>query len=173
MPAPTPGPDWTQITTAIGTLVAAGTIFFAGLQVSLSKRESQRELVAGLTEEWNGDRLVAARQAILKYRGVDVTGAEDDDAWARQLQEAFFRERAGFTDEYFLFLRDLNYFEGLGVLYSRLTKKNQQLVRDYLRSAILHHWRLWESTVKDFRDRGQSATVYQQFEALHIAMVQG
>ncbi len=154
-------PNWAEIVTAIGSLLAGGTLlvgvgtaFFALRQIAEARRDRQVQIIAELGRRWDEDQLVEARAMVVKYDNVQLA-----DKVARALEGTD-------TKEYLELLRVPNYFEDLALM-----AESGGLERDLVRRAfgpmVTRTWDYWELAIAKMREGAEESVLsYSEFERL-------
>ncbi len=156
----TPGPNWAEEVTAIGTAVGAlgllgaiGAAVFAGQQVREARRARQTEMAADFIGRWNEDSLVEARRLISRF------GTKEE------LSEAFQRYVADNSLDASMLYRELDYFEQLAAL-EHLGAVDVELIKILVGPMLIERWDMWRPSLEAIHGE----RVYPMFESLASKM---
>lgn len=139
---------------ALGIVILLIAAILAYHQLRETRRAREAETGLDLLRRWNEDPLVCARQK--------VTDCEED---AHALEELVRKERVANTKDYYVLIREPEFFESVGVLHKRKVV-DYEFIRDAMISAIIQRWHLWQPAIEYLRHARRQPTLYKEFEAL-------
>ncbi|MGO9030029.1 MAG: hypothetical protein ACLQOZ_15550 [Acidimicrobiales bacterium] len=135
------GADWAEILTGIGTVLIAGGILIAAVQVRETRLERSREIAKDLMSHWDSKEMILARDL------VDSNGTQkhpqDATAAAEAVAEAVRRAAYTPTLDRFRYQRFFNFFEQLGqtALHDETT---YGVAQELLGTTIEKTWQAWQ-----------------------------
>lgn len=129
--------DWTEIVTAAGAGVTAVAVVYAARQVQLARATWVGQNTRDLWQRW--DELSETR------RLVDQEGSPEN---LRSHLESYYQTH---DERYYQLLRELNYFEQLGMLVT-LKAVAFDDIRQNLASTVVRRWRLWHLAIERLRE---------------------
>ncbi len=188
-PQPAGGTDWPAWLTAIGTLVLAFGVLLGARQLSEARIGRLTEAAAEVSRRWDGDDLIAARNAInqfdsetalrdavVKAMGIGSEVANPDQTSDVRADEQHADGDAegdidnnaanGDVVDLDLLFREPNFFDDLGA-QELLSGISLQWIEFTMKDIVIDRWKLWQPTVKALRDAETSIPpVYGNFERL-------
>lgn len=111
-----------------------------------AKRSRLAVSVNGLAEQWNGPDIVAARKLVAKIGD------------PRALAKAFVDGLNTGNDDYYVLVREPNFYENLGLLARSdkglITQRSAQfrLIKRFLGSVIVNRFDYWKPAIDQLRD---------------------
>jgi hypothetical protein len=133
-----PGTDW-QAVTAWATIVLSVLGIGAVYQLFDNRRSRNTEIVRRLGEHWHSPEIIEGRRLIRKHR----TDEELILAFRRARSKA-----AAKGDEYYTYLRLLDFFEEIGLSHSRRGQGFGR-VNKILGGIIISSWGEWRPVIED------------------------
>ena len=149
---------WTDIATAIGSLVGATTILL-GLMLALFQLRSvnrTREIDA-LTDRstrWEDASMVESRLAVSKI-------GDSEKLW-KYLNAL----EPGKSEEWYLYMRIPHFFEDVGVATLKVKVLKEELVYDLFAAPIETYWGYYQMFVEEFRKVQEDERLLEWFEKL-------
>jgi hypothetical protein len=150
--------NWAEILTAVGTLLVAGGVAYAGVQVRDSRRARSAQFASELAWRWDSPRMVQSRKRL------------------GQLASVPDRERVVRTackdptsDDYLAFSRFLNFFEQLGAAFAD-DRHGRQAVAQLFAPTLTGWWEIWGEVIPDAW--GTHATAKGHLGALAVQLAQ-
>jgi len=137
------GAPWPETITAVFTVVVAGGVVFAGLQILDSRKTRSAEIVQQLTSLWDSKRMIKARKLIATYATTGA-GAETE---VRRMAEDFGKSQVAQSDSYFLFTYHLNFWEQVGIAYGD-NRATLNLVDTIFGDQLWRAWANWRPVLE-------------------------
>lgn len=146
------GPDWTDVTTAIATSVAAGATlvtlgiisvgaFIAWQQVQETRRSRHAQFMTDYMSRWDDDRMLEARRLAVSFRNREGL---------RDAVEKRFRAN---SPDYYKLMRIPGFFETLATLEEQRSVSESLLSRHF-GEQLINEFELWEPSIRFLRQEG-------------------
>lgn len=148
-----PGPNTAEWVTAWATVFIGLGVIVAMIGIALERRHRHTESAARFMERWNGDTMSRIRGEMRQYQTTT------------DLRIAFMNAFRADPPKYHEFLRELTFFEELGVL-ERHKGVSLSLIRSLLGSVVCDRWRIWRPSVEVLREVTGHKTHLEHFERL-------
>jgi hypothetical protein len=142
---------WSAILTSVGAIVAGVGVVFVWQSVRESERARFAQMATEFSRRWGEEALVEVRRKTRDYSTVD------------QLAVAFKAYRDSNAAEYYLLLRELDFFEDLGAA-ERIKSVSPEFVDLTLGTTVVDRWEMWEPAITLVWDGDPYA--YNQFREL-------
>ncbi len=163
------GPNWTEVVTAVGSLLAgAGVIFvilgarstldqvkLAAQQVKEAEKVRLIALAIEMARRWDDDVIVAVRREIKPLSD-------------QQFRQKYEHERDTNSDKYYEWLKLANFFEDFGALVKK-DCLDIDLVDITIGNSVTFYWEKWSGPIID--ERGEEDELYDNWEFLANAII--
>jgi hypothetical protein len=150
------GPSVADWLTAGATAALALGVAIAAVQLFDGRKARDAEFVREMSERWDSKELVETREA------VRALGEKSPAELAVIVETA----RGLNDDSYYLYLRELNFFEDLGVLYRRRIVA-VGLIESALGTIVCDRWTLWKPHIDGILGTDHP-TYYENFQILAL-----
>jgi hypothetical protein len=148
----TQDPNWTDVLTALASLVAASGVFFVLYQVREARRSRDAATTADFSRRWDESPVIDSRNTVLKL------------GTARAVRDELKRLRKAKDPGYSPFLAEPNYYEDLAVLCRRKAL-DKRMVRDSFGTLISDRYAFWRLAIAELREADDKLD-YVHFEDL-------
>ena len=149
--------EWTNTAIAAASIatfaVVFGALLLAAVQLTSIKHNRATEILGGLLNRWNDERLEAAR---LKMRALDARATWD------AIREAQEYNRL----DYYILMRIPSFFEEIGIMCLIAKSVPPELVYEFFASAIVSFWGKYEPWIRDVRNDEDDNRFFENFEKL-------
>jgi len=148
-------PNWAEALTGVGSILLTGGVAVAARQVREDRRVRVSTLVNEFSRRWDEPRLMDVRRYIsqLQFANADDLRVEVLDCESNNPTMFWF------------YLRELNYFEELGLLHRRKVV-NSKTLELMIGAVIRGRWEMWSPTVLAIQKRDDDDTYYENFARL-------
>jgi hypothetical protein len=141
-----------SVVTSLGVLAAAAAARWAGHQVQEAQRSRSVATAITISQRWESQEVEEARRATVGINSQDLV-------------EIALTARRENSDEYFLYMKELNFFEDLAVM-EKLGGVSLEWIKETLRTVTIKRWEYWKPAVLALRKDTASPAACKNFQDL-------